>query len=113
MKNNVDLVNEFIETIKAKTNEIMKNSKEKDTIIRAKEMIDYINQWNDSIENDRTFLAKNIENSMKEAKNRNSEMESILYIIHGDLINSRISVEKARELYEQYLNLELFENKLR
>ena len=111
MEKDVFLIYEFIENIKIRLNEIIYNSNEKDTIAKAKDIIAYINDYTEGIKNDRETLAKCIENTMKQPKYKHSELEGILYIIHGDLINSRISVEKARELYEQYLSIELFEKK--
>lgn len=111
MRNNSFLACEFIEDINKQLIEIKLNSRETETINKVQVLMEYVKGYYDKIDSDRGSLIKSIETSMKQARQNNSDMETVLYIIHGDLVNSRISVEKARELYEQYLNMELFDKK--
>lgn len=115
MRTNSFLTREFLENISKELLEIKLNSREIETINKVEALMEHVKVFRDKIdgESNREILARSIENSMKQARHNNSDMEAILYIIHGDLINSRISTEKAKELYEQYLNVELFDkNKL-
>lgn len=112
MRNKSFLDHEFIENINKQLMEIKLDSKEIETINKVQVLMEYVKNYYDKVDSDRELLAKSIENSMRQARHNNSDMETILYIIHGDLINSRISVEKARDLYGQYLNVELFDKKI-
>ncbi|MBC8062226.1 MAG: hypothetical protein H7Y18_16380 [Clostridiaceae bacterium] len=109
MRNNSFLILEFIENINKQLIEIKLTSREAETINKVTDLMEYVKIYYDKSDSARENLALCIENSMKQARHNNSEMDAMLYIVHKDLINSRISVEKARELYEQYLKVELYE----
>jgi len=108
MENNSFLTSKLIENINKQLIEIKRNSKETQTLDGIQCLMDYLKNYYVASPGDKETLAENIENSMKEARRNNSDMETVLYIIHGDLINSRISLEKATLLYQQYLNISIF-----
>jgi len=108
MRNDTILASKFIENINKQLIEIKKNTKDTQTVDGIQCLMDYIKNYAVTSPSEKETLAENIEKSMKEARRNNSDMETVLYIIHGDLINSRISLEKATLLYQQYLNIAIF-----
>lgn len=112
MSDDILVSKQFIENILSKINEIVKISNSTSVNEKLIEIKDYIQGNMTIIEHDSEELANLIKIKMKEIKNIDPDLETRYYMLHQDLVNNRITQEKAQDLYKVYSKLQEFEKKI-
>ncbi len=100
---------ECIDKIKSGLNSIKLTSKEKDIKKEAEKLFKLLEEETNL--NDLS-LEERILQKMKETKSSDPDMNANLYILHRKLVNKQITVQEAMEMFDMYVKIEPYENKL-
>jgi hypothetical protein len=100
---------EVIDKIKSGLNNIRLITKEKAIKKEAEELINLLRE-NDN--RNILSLEEKIFEKMKETKNSDPDMNANLYILYRKLVNKQISEQQALQLFEMYVKIEPYDNRL-
>lgn len=111
MEDDFLVTEEFLNNIEIKINEAISMSKDKFVNDKLNELLKYVKRNTMMTSYDKDNLAKLINIRMKEVRSTDRDLESRYYMLYQDLVNDRISLEKAEDLYRVYVNLQEYEKR--
>lgn len=100
---------DFINNVKVTLRFIEKSTTDKRIVDKVRELVKYVDNYIHQDEISVDSLKHKIAYAMREAKGKNPDLESRLYILKQDVINNRVTFERASELFNEYMRLESYE----
>lgn len=111
MEEDLLVTGEFIQNIETQINDIVHICQDKEINKKLNKLLKYINDNTSTASYDAEKLASLIKIRMKETRNTDPDLETRYYMLHQDLINGRITIGQAEELYRRYVVLQKYEEK--